>query len=214
LFQTVSAFSLRSLLQPISYVFTDPAVNINLNISDAPSPFDVSTCGRGKGCYLPNDCVPGANWLVCSLAFSFRPISAQSIEMELFATIDKDIKSDNFYVAVGFSDDAKMGDEPTTECSLLSSEKTPTVKASYNYFIFDENKRGVSNRRIEGEEGMRSRLFSSPEITTIDGMVYCKFIQNIGGLGNVPMEYLNTTVDTPFHFLLAKGDALPAGRGK
>lgn len=39
------------------------------------APFDVSTCGKGKGCFLPNDCVPGAAenvWVLFSKTTSLR----------------------------------------------------------------------------------------------------------------------------------------------
>ncbi|GMT02668.1 hypothetical protein PENTCL1PPCAC_24842, partial [Pristionchus entomophagus] len=175
------------------------------------SPFDVSTCGKGKGCFLPNDCVPGATDNSCAFAFSFRPLDATSVEMELFVALDDDVKEDAFYVAVGFSDDDMMGDESTTECSRLLSETTASVKASYNYFSDEDKKTGVNNRRIDGEEANRPALFSSPKIKTVDGYAYCKYTQKIGGLGSMPMEYLTATTDTPFYFLLAKGTTTENG---
>lgn len=69
--------------------------------------------------------------------------------MELFATLDDDVKEESFYVAVGFSDDDMMvcfflfeifeknkkflqGDETVSECSRLINEKTPTVKVKFS----------------------------------------------------------------------------------
>ncbi|GMR56437.1 hypothetical protein PMAYCL1PPCAC_26632, partial [Pristionchus mayeri] len=91
-------------------------------------PFDVSSCGKGKGCFLPGDCVPGAAENSCSMAYSFRPLDATSVEMELFAVVDGDLTGDSFYVAVGFSDDDRMGDESTTECSRMVNEGKASMK--------------------------------------------------------------------------------------
>eukprot|EP00080_Pristionchus_pacificus_P015715 PDM75735.1 sup-17 [Pristionchus pacificus] len=210
----VSSFSLQSLLQPISTTLNTETTQVLRAVVVGSSHFDISTCGKGKGCFLPADCIPGSPTNPCTLAFSFRPLDRTSIEMELFATLDDDVKEDSFYVAVGFSDDDMMGDETVSECSRLISEKTPSVKASYNYFHDEENNLGVDNKRIVGEENVRSSIFSSASISTTDGVIYCKFTQKIDGQSGLSMEYLTTTADTPFYFLLAKGTTTETGLKK
>ncbi|GMT31103.1 hypothetical protein PFISCL1PPCAC_22400, partial [Pristionchus fissidentatus] len=199
-----SAFSVRSFIKPFSSV---SSFFLSLAAAAATAPFDVSTCGHGKGCFLPDDCTIGAtDGTACSLAYSFRPIDNHTIEMELYGTIEKELTESNFWIAVGFSDDDKMGDDPTTECSRMENEAAPSVKASYNFYKNKDNKkRKPSNRRIDGEEKTRHSIYSTSSIKTVDGVIYCKFTQKIGGLGKMAKEYLTTDTKTPFYFLIAKG---------
>ncbi|GMR56436.1 hypothetical protein PMAYCL1PPCAC_26631, partial [Pristionchus mayeri] len=199
---TASTFSLRSLIQPISSVLDSSAAVVS---EASASPFDISTCGKGKGCFLPDGCVPGTGENGCMLAYSFRPLDDVTVEMELYATIENEITDKSYWVAVGFSDDENMGHEAVTECSFLTSEKQPSIKASYNFYGNEENKSKPDNRRIQGEEDMRSKLFNTTTITVADGAIYCKFTQKIGGLGNVNCEFLATDCKTPHYFLMAKG---------
>lgn len=55
------------------------------------------------------------------MAFSFRPLDATTIEMELYAAIDNDAA---FYMAVGFSDDNKM---VSSFCFVLNLSKSVTT---------------------------------------------------------------------------------------
>ncbi|GMR52407.1 hypothetical protein PMAYCL1PPCAC_22602, partial [Pristionchus mayeri] len=197
-----SAFSLRSLIQPLSSALHSSTVS---EAVATVSPFDVSTCGKGRGCFLPDGCVPGTSDQACFLAYSFRPLDDVTVEMELYATIENELSEQSYWVAVAFSDDDKMGDDAVTECSFLASEKQASVKASYNYFEDEEKKSALSNRRIDGEETMRSSLFNTTTISVVDGVIYCKFTQKIGGLGNVNKEFLSTDCNTPHVFLIAKG---------
>ncbi|GMR54836.1 hypothetical protein PMAYCL1PPCAC_25031, partial [Pristionchus mayeri] len=128
--QSVSPLSLHSLLDSSNNGLND--VVSQATALKSLSPFDVSTCCKGKGCFFPNDCVIGGRDNACSVAFSFHRIDETFVKMELLGAIDGNVDLSAFYVAVGFSDDDdKMGDEPTTECSRLGGEAAPSIKASY-----------------------------------------------------------------------------------
>ncbi|GMT31097.1 hypothetical protein PFISCL1PPCAC_22394, partial [Pristionchus fissidentatus] len=200
---TSSAFSMRSLIKP----FTSALNSSSSESTDAAtSPFDVSTCGHGKGCFLPDDCTIGAtDESACKLAYSFRLIDDNTVEMELYGTIVNEVTDTYFWIAVAFSDDDKMGDEPVTECSRMTNEAAPSVKASYNFYDDEENKKDANNRRIDGEENTRASMFSTSTITSVDGVIYCKFTQKIGGMGQMSKGFLMTDAKTPFYFLVAKG---------
>ncbi|KAK6728731.1 hypothetical protein RB195_006026 [Necator americanus] len=88
--------------------------------------FDNSTCGKQKKCiFVPPGC---ENRNDCRQLFSYSASEDGWVDMEMFST--NDVHSNN-YVAVGFSEDDHMGDDPVTGC-VFPDGGEPTVHFSYN----------------------------------------------------------------------------------
>lgn len=92
-------------------------------------------CDSVKGCLgLPGGtCIQERS---CSALVTFAQKNERSFEFELWATNSPD----NSFVAVGLSDDNKMGDDSVTECTV--------VNGRVNAFM-SRNEAGKSNTRLE-----------------------------------------------------------------
>ncbi|ETN72226.1 DOMON domain protein, partial [Necator americanus] len=127
--------------------------------------FSASTCGVMKSCVLPDQCYGGCN----GMGFSYKLLSNSLMKIELFSVLD----GKNQYVAVGFSNDDKMGNESVIECSAMGNERY-SLKFSYNNAT-------PSNVRISEEEKIRASYFTQTNTISADGELYCTAIVNISG---------------------------------
>ncbi|VDO60502.1 unnamed protein product [Haemonchus placei] len=127
--------------------------------------FDSSTCGIDKECFLPTECYRGCN----GMGFSYKMINDTMMRIELFSIAP----DNNQYVAVGFSDDDKMGDDYVIECSALVNQHY-SLKFSYNDAT-------PTNVRIPGEETIRSQYILQSMVASSDAQLYCSAIVKITG---------------------------------
>ncbi|KAL6736788.1 hypothetical protein Aduo_007100 [Ancylostoma duodenale] len=80
--------------------------------------FDISSCGTMKGClFAPPGCRPGAD---CTIEFSYQ-VDGAYLDMELAGTLAPEYSS-NGYVAVGFSQDDRMGDDMVMYCANFNGQ--------------------------------------------------------------------------------------------
>ncbi|VDM37272.1 unnamed protein product [Toxocara canis] len=151
--------------------------------------FDASECGIKKGClFIPISC---QHHNICRDIFSFAPASDGWVTMEIFNTASD--PSSN-YVAIGFSKDNLMGEEPVTHCGF-NEGNIGEVHLSYND--------GKSNVPLkENEQAKEEKTIELIEARREDGKMYCKFRQRIAG----DHEHLPNLNDT-YSILLAHGVA-------
>ncbi|KAJ1367275.1 hypothetical protein KIN20_028154 [Parelaphostrongylus tenuis] len=87
---------------------------------------DMSTCGKTKQCiFAPNGCL---NQGECTQIFTYSAKEDGWVDMEMVSS--NDFPSNN-YLAVGFSEDDQMGEEPVTQCIFPHAGKAG-VYFSYN----------------------------------------------------------------------------------
>nr|CDJ97351.1 DOMON domain containing protein [Haemonchus contortus] len=150
--------------------------------------FDSSTCGIDKECFLPTECYRGCN----GMGFSYKMINDTMMRIELFSIAP----DNNQYVAVGFSDDDKMGDDYVIECSALVNQPY-SLKFSYNDAT-------PANVRIPGEETIRSQYILQSMVASSDVQLYCSAIVNVSGRsGNDQVIHLKPLQN--YYLLLASG---------
>ncbi|KJH47837.1 DOMON domain protein [Dictyocaulus viviparus] len=88
--------------------------------------FDQSTCGTTKKCiFVPAGCEKQGD---CKQMFSYNATDDGWVNMEM--TSSNDFPQYN-YMAVGFSEDENMGDDPVTQC-VFTNEGNANVYFSYN----------------------------------------------------------------------------------
>ncbi|CAD6195287.1 unnamed protein product [Caenorhabditis auriculariae] len=118
--------------------------------------FDSDTCGKLKGClYFPKGCDPGSS---CKIKASYvydKP--SGMMEMQLSGKISKD-----HFVAFGFSDDEKMGNDMVTTCF----NNNGAVNASLAV-----NEPNVRKNNFINESG----LFEVMKTGSADGFSHCHF---------------------------------------
>ncbi|KAI1715310.1 DOMON domain-containing protein [Ditylenchus destructor] len=137
--------------------------------------FDVSECGRIKGClFKPEGCMPHVN---CSYAFSYRSDPSR-VYMEILGEV---VAESNAFVAVGFSTDALMGNDTVTDCSSFEGTAFQG-RLSFNP--------GKTNRRVPIEENAQEEILSTHTAQYADGTLYCRLSQNIMPTLKLPAYYI------------------------
>uniref|UniRef100_A0AC35GJ25 DOMON domain-containing protein n=1 Tax=Panagrolaimus sp. PS1159 TaxID=55785 RepID=A0AC35GJ25_9BILA len=98
------------------------------------SNFDATQCGTQKRCInIPNNCQSGGN---CQYQISYAPSrDGKSMIIELYGRRDSPSMQ---YVAIGFSTDTQMGNEPVAACIV-----TPNGQAQLSYSFNQEGRRNV-----------------------------------------------------------------------
>ncbi|PIC43269.1 hypothetical protein B9Z55_004065 [Caenorhabditis nigoni] len=158
-----------------------------------PSKFDASQCEITKGCHLPEpkDSV--------GMGVAWNLLDDETLELELFVNTDQ---ANGRYVAVGFSDDDQMGNEPVIECSAIA-QQPPSLK-----FSFDKAS-GKGNERVPGDF---SAHFSDVSTSFQDGQLYCKGTVKVSGSsGNEKVFKYDPSKE--YHLLLANGKTTAKGLG-
>ncbi|VDN19428.1 unnamed protein product [Cylicostephanus goldi] len=174
----------NGLLPPTSTYTAALAAPLYLNEAN----FDNSACNVEKSCVLPDECYRGCN----GMGLSYKILPNSMMKVELFSVLT----ASNQYVAVGFSEDNKMGNDHVIECSALSNQKF-SMKFSYNNDV-------PENVRISGEESIESAYFTDSKIVTVDGELYCSAIVNVSGwaMSDKVFTYNPTKA---YYLLLASG---------
>ncbi|CAD6186470.1 unnamed protein product [Caenorhabditis auriculariae] len=89
--------------------------------------FNSSECGFKKQCiFVPHGCQDTNN---CRQMFSYAPRENGWTEMEMHSTLDS---PNNNYLAIGFSSDDLMGDDPVTHCAFPDGA-APEAHVTYNF---------------------------------------------------------------------------------
>ncbi|RCN28669.1 DOMON domain protein [Ancylostoma caninum] len=168
-------------------VFTEVST-LATPLANNEASFDATMCGVDKNCILPEQCYGGCN----GMGFSYKILPNSMMRVELFSVLT----ASNQYIAVGFSDDNKMGNDYVIECSALQN-KHYNLKFSYN----DDT---PANVRIPGEETIRSSYFTQRVIVSADGELYCTALVNVSGWSqNKQVFTYNRT--QKYYLLLASG---------
>jgi hypothetical protein len=148
------------------------------------------SCGRDKACFaMPPDCLTRAG-KTCDILFSIRiDESSNTASMRLTSKLDPSPGPDSSrWFAVGFSDDASMGDDAVFECLSLESGSAD-FRLSYNA--------GKSNRVI-GASTESKQINSQIR----DGLIKCSWTQSL------PFTVRGNNYDlirNRYHLMLAKG---------
>ncbi|WKX95497.1 hypothetical protein Q1695_012169 [Nippostrongylus brasiliensis] len=180
-----SSISSEALSMKFSYINNN---NVNVRIPGEPENFDANGCGNDKVCVLPTSCYGGCN----GMGFSYKMVSSSFMHIELFATLS----AGNQYIAVGFSNDALMGDDHVIECSALVNESF-SLKFSYN-------NNSPKNVRIPGEQGIRSSYFTFGSVSNSDAQLYCTALVNVSGWSG-SSEVFRYNPRQQYYLLLASG---------
>ncbi|KAK2706518.1 putative ferric-chelate reductase 1 homolog isoform X2 [Artemia franciscana] len=139
-------------------------------------------CGATKGCFgMPNGCINTGD---CDIVASYS-VKGDRYEFELRGLLEQ---ASGGYLAIGFSQDAAMGDDTVTECLYKPSQVQ-------NVDVFNSINKGKNN--IPYSKQGAKLLSSSVE----DGYMYCKFEreQNLGTDGVI------TDLAMKHHLLLSRG---------
>ncbi|VDM77091.1 unnamed protein product, partial [Strongylus vulgaris] len=157
------------------------------SVSDEAT-FDASTCNVDKSCVLPDQCYRGCN----GMGVSYEILANSIMKIELFSVLN----ANNQYIAVGFSDDDKMGNDYVIECSALPNQRY-SLKFSYN-----DN--SPANVRIPSEETISSSYFTQSNIIAFDGELYCSALVNVSGWSQ-SKEVFTYNPSQAYYLLLASG---------
>ncbi|XP_074646083.1 putative ferric-chelate reductase 1 homolog [Tubulanus polymorphus] len=99
----------------------------NGQFSPTPSTqIDTSTCGVSKGCFRVPD---GCSFTNCDYLLTYKA-NGNDIDFELSSKVISGTTAP--YVAIGFSSDAKMGDDSVLACLSMASSNQMKIYQSYN----------------------------------------------------------------------------------
>ncbi|XP_014234702.1 putative ferric-chelate reductase 1 homolog [Trichogramma pretiosum] len=151
---------------------------------DEQDPF-YENCGETKNCFgIPDGCVEQQN---CVAAVSVL-VAGERYIFELRST------NNAKYVAVGLSDDRKMGDDSVVEC--VDAGDRVNMHMSWND--------GFTNTRMATPPNTVDLISSS----LVDGVISCKFSRN--KLTQIQGRTFNL-VEKPYFLLLARGQKVYSG---
>lgn len=138
-------------------------------------------CGSTKGCFV--DCKGGD----CKYMVTWKDLGS-SVQFELYGKPDRSFT--DAWVAVGFSDDTRMGGDSVTEC--VYSNGVVQAFSSYNT--------GYSNRRLDNPQ------FGLSNVAGIyyDGVLSCTFIRR----KFVPQDPKMYNLEDDWHIMFANGRVL------
>ncbi|CAD6193965.1 unnamed protein product [Caenorhabditis auriculariae] len=152
-------------------------------------------CGHEKGCAMPDACN--------GLGVSYKVVDDATIEFEIFGPVDSQT---NVYAAVGFSNDAMMGNESVLECSMLSNQPL-SMKLSYNNPRVGNQ--GPTNVRIDNEQTFRASYITNHRAFIQDNNLYCSATVKVSG--NADPRVFKYNPLQPYYLLLASGKTNDAG---
>jgi hypothetical protein len=151
-------------------------------------------CGRTKGCYRNP---PGCSVDSCDILATWH-VDIDHVRFELVADTEG-------WVAIGLSEDLKMGNDYVYECVANASStdpKRPVIGYSRNL------EKGKVNQVISTTQDLKSSdRFSSSDGIIDNGRISCSF--------NLMKSSSHSSLSThPYHLLLAKGLATHEGKKK
>ncbi|CAI2335757.1 unnamed protein product [Caenorhabditis sp. 36 PRJEB53466] len=155
--------------------------------------FDASECRVSKGCHIPEPSQSNG------MGVAWNLLDDETLELELFVNADQE---NGRYVAVGFSDDEHMGNEPVIECSAIGNQPA-SMK-----FSFDKTT-GKGNHRIVGDYAAH---FSDATTSFQNGVLYCKAKVRVTGSSNEPNVF-KFDPSAEYYLLLANGKTTAKGLG-
>ncbi|ODM96838.1 putative ferric-chelate reductase 1 [Orchesella cincta] len=149
-------------------------------------------CGDNKGCFgMPNKCIENFdassdNPTVCKMMVTWEKKGSEN-RYQLTANM----RSQNGYVAVGFSDDDKMGKDSVVGCG--GSGQTPTIMRYINPSSYDPNEVHKAAPKLGIEDIDKAYT---------DGNLFCSFRQDNHKINDIEFD-----VDKPHYLLLAIGSS-------
>ncbi|XP_064605792.1 putative ferric-chelate reductase 1 homolog [Liolophura sinensis] len=140
-------------------------------------------CGTTKYCF--SDCQDSS----CGFLVSWRNSTEHEngVEFEIAAPTGR---STNTWIAIGFSEDNKMGDDKVVEC--VSFRNDINVYTSYN--TIDPRLDNVRNESPHPDDGVHQGNSS-----LVDGIMKCSFVV-------VTQDFSYFNLDEPFYLLFASGN--------
>ncbi|KAE9549450.1 hypothetical protein FO519_007344 [Halicephalobus sp. NKZ332] len=155
--------------------------------------FDSTTCGKTKSCVsVPSKCYE-VSIDSCDFILGHVPgPDGKTVEVEIHGKRNGGIGPVE-YVAAGFSEDERMGNEPVSAC-VMSDDGPPKMKLSYNP--------GTWNEPIPFTEENVKLLDSA----ATDEYIYCKFLQ-----AKDPANERLPDFDKSYQILAARGPRSPSG---
>ncbi|EFO99340.1 hypothetical protein CRE_15756 [Caenorhabditis remanei] len=166
---------------------------IRPTFSQFSSQFDASQCEISKGCHIPEPSQSNG------MGVAWNLLDDETLELELFVNAEQE---NGRYVAVGFSDDEQMGNEPVIECSAIG-----TQPASMK-FSFDKTT-GKGNQRIPGDH---SAHFTDTTASFQNGVLYCRSKVKVSGSEADPNVF-KFDPSKDYYLLLANGKTTAKGLG-
>uniref|UniRef100_A0A1I7UF57 DOMON domain-containing protein n=1 Tax=Caenorhabditis tropicalis TaxID=1561998 RepID=A0A1I7UF57_9PELO len=162
-------------------------------LTQSTSQFDSSQCEITKGCHIPEPSQSNG------MGVSWNLLDDETLELELFVNADQE---NGRWVAVGFSDDEIMGNEPVIECSAIGNQPA-SMK-----FSFDKTN-GKGNQRISGDY---SAHFTDSKTSFQNGVLYCKSKVKVTGSSDDPNVF-EFDPSRDYYLLLANGKTTAKGLG-
>ncbi|XP_065088018.1 putative ferric-chelate reductase 1 homolog isoform X1 [Ochlerotatus camptorhynchus] len=176
-----SVVGISTTRQPPTTTTVPPYVAPKAVSADTTDPI-YQGCGENKGCFgFPEGCVETRN---C------RAVVATVVEGERYIFEMKSGFNRPAYVAVGLSNDAKMGDDSVIEC--VPEQGTVNAYASWTF----AGPYGVSR------QGIAQNFFRLLEKSYVDGMIHCKVERD--AVSTVKGQKFDM-INEKYHLLLATG---------
>lgn len=176
-----SVVGISTTRKPPTTTTVPPYVSPKAASADTTDPI-YEGCGENKGCFgFPDGCVETRN---C------RAVVATIVQGERYIFEMKSGYNRPAYVAVGLSNDAKMGDDSVIEC--VPEQGTVNAYASWTFSgPYDASRKGIAQNFI--------RLL---EKSYVDGVIHCKVERD--AMSTV-MERKFDMINEKYHLLLATG---------
>lgn len=155
-------------------------------ISPPPEDYDIySECGETKGCFgSSTDCIGSKS---CPMLSTYKQVNPYFYQIEIYGSVPQDS-----YLALGFSDDKKMGGDSVIQCVYY--RQTFNAYQSYNTDKPENNIRYPL-------ESPANELFTLNSASYVNGLLYCNFSQPANYVINTAPFNLNES----YYLLMAKG---------
>ncbi|RCN51923.1 DOMON domain protein [Ancylostoma caninum] len=149
--------------------------------------FDATECGKTKGCVrAPKECTSNED---CKISFSYKVVDGDKMEMEIFG---KPPIEEDAYIAVGFSNDTRMGNDLVVFCAREEEKVFAGVAIHGQRTKIEVLKKSM----FQDSKGVQEQLSASQQ----DGTYYCK-VSQVQKRSDDDMYSL----DKSYHILLATG---------
>jgi len=161
---------------------------------------DRNGCGKTKGCFFkPAGCDPQ---LDCTLGVIFFVSGQNKLTVQMVSQVMT--PPPNFqYMAIGFSEDSKMGDDFVSECVL-----SPGMRDLSEVEVFSSyNNKGKSNDRTYLNETEHSLTYADIMGEAENGLLKCSFVQTIVPQFKLAAKKRLWNLNRGYHILFATGSA-------
>jgi len=180
----------------ISWCLSTVVAGLLLHISCtvALGPFEVTDgCEVTKGCFLDP---PGCTGAGCNLAVTYTQTGGDETDFQIMAR-DTDYQGQDFYVAVGISQDEYMGDDSVLDCKYYGG--SVRVGMSWN----------IKNAATKSSDPLTDPLAAIDQSvssgTYADGFLICNIRRVNSIIGGEEDKVYDLTSPNTYHILIARG---------